>query len=166
MKKYLEIAKIVSVHGVRGEVNAEAWCDSPAQLSKIKRLYSRNGEVIYNVERSRPKGDSMAIIKLSGVDAPEAAQALRGTVLYADRNDLKLPKGSYFIDDLIGMDCITDGGQSLGKLTDVLRTGANDVYEITDGGKKYYIPAIPSVVIKTDVEAGIMTVYPMEGLFD
>lgn len=166
MKKYLEAAKIVSVHGVRGEVNAQAWCDSPAQLSKIKKLYSKNGDQIYDIERARPKGDSMAIIKIRGVDTPEAAQALRNTVLFADRDDLCLPKGSYFIADLIGMDCVSDAGDPLGKITDVLRTGANDVYEITKDEKKYYIPAISSVILNTDVEAGIMTVFPMDGLFD
>ena len=166
MQKYLEIAKIVSIHGVRGEMNAQAWCDSPQVITKLKRLYSNGGELCYDIERARPKGENMVILKLKGVDAPETAQAMRNTVLYVDRGDLKLPKGSYFIADLIGLECVTENGELLGKLTDVLETGANDVYEITRDGKKFYIPAIPSVVLNTDVEGGKMTVYPMEGLFD
>lgn len=166
MDKYLEIAKIVSVHGVHGEVNAQAWCDSPKSLCRLKKLYSKDGSVCYAVERARPKGDSMAILKLRGTDTPEAAQRLRNTVLFADREDMPLPKGTYFIADLIGMDAVTEDGEQLGKITDVLETGANDVYEITKGGKKFYIPAIPSVVLKTDTGAGVMTVYKMEGLFD
>lgn len=166
MQKYLEIAKIVSIHGVRGEMNAQAWCDSPQVITKLKRLYSKGGELCYDIERARPKGENMVILKLKDVDTPEAAQAMRNTVLYVDRGDLKLPKGSYFIADLIGLECVTENGELLGKLTDVLETGANDVYEITRNGKKFYIPAIPSVVLNTDVEGGKMTVYPMEGLFD
>lgn len=166
MKKYLEIAKIVSVHGVHGDMNAQAWCDSPKQLGKLKKLYSADGSREYILISARPKGESMAILKIKGVDTPEAAQALRNTVLYADRADIPLPEGSNFIADLIGMSCVTVEGEPLGTVTDVLATGANDVYEITREGKKYYIPAIPSVVVSADAEAGIMTVSPMEGLFD
>ena len=108
----------------------------------------------------------MAILKLAGVNTPEAAQALRNKVLYADRSDIKLPAGSYFIADLVGLEAVDESGRSYGRITDVFGTGANDVYEITKDGKKYYIPAIPSVVLKTDVKAGKMTVFPMEGLFD
>lgn len=166
MKKYLEIAKIVSVHGVRGEVNAQAWCDSPKILCGLKKLYSKDGAVVYTLERARPKGDETAILKLKGVDSPEAAQTLRNRILYADREDIKLESGSYFIADLIGLEVFDEAGNGYGKISDVLSTGANDVYEIEKGGKKYYIPAIPSVVLKTDIEAGRMTIFPMEGLFD
>ncbi len=166
MKKYLEIAKIVSVHGVRGEVNAQAWCDSPAVVCRLKTLYSKDGSSAYQVERARPKNDSMIILKLKGVDTPESAQTLRNKVLYADRGDIKLPKGSYFIADLVGLEAVDENGKSYGRITDILGTGANDVYELTKDGKKFYIPAIPSVILKTDVEAGIMTIFPMEGLFD
>ena len=165
MERYLQIGKITSIHGVRGECNAEPWCDSPSVLCRIKKLYSKGGTVCYDIERARPKGN-MVILKIKGIDTAEAAQAMRNTVLYADRTDIKLPEGSYFIADLIGLEAVTEQGELLGKITDVLETGANDVYEITNGDKKYYIPAIPSVVLKTDVDGGRMTVFPMEGLFD
>lgn len=166
MKKYLDIAKIVSVHGLRGEVNAQVLGDSSSQLRGIKRLYSESGNRVYEVERCRPKGEAMAIIKIKGADTPEAAEALRNTVLFADRDDLSLPSGTYFIADLLGMEVFDEAENSYGVITDVLRTGANDVYEITNGGKKYYIPAVPAVVLKTEPEAARMTVFPMEGLFD
>ncbi len=166
MKKYLEIAKIVSVHGVHGEVNAQAWCDSPDVICRLKKLYSKDGSTVFKLRRARPKSETMVILGFEGIDTPEAAQKLRNTVLFADREDIRLPEGSWFIADLLGMECVTEEGESLGKITDVFNTGANDIYEITRGEKKFYIPAIPSVVLKTDVEAGKMTVWPMEGLFD
>ena len=162
----MEIGKIVSIHGVRGEVNVQPWCDSPQYFCTFKKLYSKRGETLHAVERSRPKGNNMVILKIKGVDTAEAAQALRNTVLYMDRDDASLPEGTYFIADLIGLEAVTEEGERLGVITDVLETGANDVYEITDGEKKYYIPAIPSVVLKTDVAGGKMTVFKMEGLFD
>lgn len=166
MKKYLETGKIVSIHGVRGEVNVQTWCDTPEDFCRLKKLYNKDGSALFTVERARPKSDTMAILKIKGVDTADGAQSLRNTVLYMDRADAHLPEGSYFIADLIGLDCVTEAGESLGRLTDVLETGANDVYEITRGDKKFYIPAIPSVVLKTDIEGGKMTIYPMEGLFD
>lgn len=166
MKKYLEILKIVSVHGIKGEVNAQAWCDSPSDICGLGTLYSRDGSKKYELEHARPKGESMVTIKLKGADTPEAAQKLRNLILCADRNDLKLPEGSYFIQDLIGLECFSETGEPLGRLTDVLPTGANDVYEISKNDKKFYVPAVPSVILKTDVEGGKMEIYKMEGLFD
>lgn len=166
MKRYLEIGKIVTTHGVRGEVKVQPWCDGPEFFCKFKTLYSINGEEKFHMERSRCQG-SMAIAKIKGIDTVESAQAMRGKVLYMDRADINLPKGSYFVADLIGMKVYDEDGKSYGVITDVLQTGANDVYEIkSDNLKSYYIPAIPSVILKTDLESNIMTIYPMEGLFD
>jgi len=166
MQKYLETGKIVSIHGLKGEVKIQPWCDSPEYLCGFKRLYSKTGERVYDIERIRPQGN-MVIAKIKGVDTPEQAQAMRGKVLYIDRDDADLPEGSYFVADLIGLEVRDEAGRVFGVITDVLQTGANDVYEIkNDNGKLYYIPAIPSVVLLTDIQGGIMTIYPMEGLFD
>lgn len=166
MQKYLETGKIVSIHGLKGEVKIQPWCDSPEYLCGFKRLYSKTGEHVYEIERIRPQGN-MVIAKIKCIDTPAQAQAMRGKVLYIDREDAKLPEGSYFVADLIGLDVRDESGRSFGAVSDVLQTGANDVYEIkSDDGKLYYIPAIPSVVLSTDIEGGIMTIYPMEGLFD
>lgn len=166
MQKYLETGKIVSIHGLKGEIKIQPWCDSPEYLCGFKRLYSKTGERVYEIERIRPHGN-MVIAKLKGIDAPEQAQAMRGRVLYIDRGDADLPEGSYFVADLIGLKVTDESGRVYGAINDVLQTGANDVYEIKNNdGKLYYIPAIPSVVLSTDIEGGIMTIYPMEGLFD
>ena len=74
--------------------------------------------------------------------------------------------GKPFVADLIGLEIYDEQGKFYGKLTDVLKTGANDVYELKDGDKTYYIPAIPSVVLSTDIEGGKMIIWPMEGLFE
>lgn len=166
MQKYLEIGKIVSVHGLKGEVRVQPWCDTPDYFCRFKKLYSRDGICKYQIEHSREQGN-IVLVKIKGIDTVEAAQALRGRVLYMDRADAELPEGSYFVADLIGLDVVDEDGKSYGVLSDVLKTGANDVYEIkNESGKAYYIPAIPSVVLITDIEGGRMVIYPMEGLFD
>ena len=98
----------------------------------------------------------------------EQAEMLRGQVLYIDRKDVKLPEGQNFIQDLIGCKVIdADNGIEYGQLADVFKTGANDVYTVKSAeGKEYLVPVIDEVVIKKDVEKGIILIRPMKGLFD
>ncbi len=166
MKRYLEIGKIVSVFGIKGEVKVQPWCDSPGFLTEFEILHWKSGDDV-KVEKARVH-KNMVVMKINGCDTVEQAQKLRNRVLYMDRNDVELSEGSYFIQDLIGLEVIdTDSGVSYGKITDVSETGANDVYHIVnDEGKLSLIPAIPDVVIETDIEGGIMKIRPIPGLFD
>ncbi|MCR5816318.1 MAG: ribosome maturation factor RimM [Ruminococcus sp.] len=166
MKKYLEIGKIVSVFGIKGEVKVEPWCDSPAFICEFDTLYYKSGTPV-EIERSRVH-KNQALLKIKGVETPEQGKLLRGRVLYMDRDDVELDEGTYFRQDLIGLtvkDSKTD--EEYGKISDVLETGANDVYEITDdNNEKKYIPAIPDVIDSVDLENGVMLITPLEGLFD
>ncbi len=169
MKTYLEIGKITSPHGVRGEVKLEVWSDGPEALGKVKEVsFFSDGHDPVKVEGSRPHGGRL-LLKLTGCDTMDEANALRGKVLYAHRDSIIRPKGSYFIDDLIGL-AVTDAdtGKRYGTLSDVAgMSGRNDVYTVTDEtGKQRLVPAIPQVVVSTDLEKGVMTVRPLEGLFD
>ncbi|MCD7784528.1 MAG: ribosome maturation factor RimM [Oscillospiraceae bacterium] len=166
MEKYLEVGKIVTTHGVRGDVKVIPWCDTANFICDFDTLYTKNGETSFKVIRARVLGN-MAILRFEGIDNPNKAEELRQTVLYINRDDAKLPEGSYFVADLIGLDVYDEQDKLYGKIKDVLKTGANDVYEIeADDSKLYYIPAIPDVVLNTDIENGKMTIHPMEGLFD
>lgn len=111
---------------------------------------------------------NIVIMKIKGIDTPEQAQNVRNKILYMDREDVELEEGAYFVQDLIGLEVIdNDSGEQYGKLCDVSFTGANDVYHIKDrDGKIRLIPAIPDVVIDTDITKGIMKIHVLEGLFD
>ena len=90
-------------------------------------------------------------------------------VLEAERNQLPpLPEGRYYICDLVGLAVKTDEGRLLGRLSDVLETGSNQVYEVTEDTtkKKYYLPVIDPVILSTDLEGGLLTVHLLEGLID
>ncbi len=166
-QRYLEAGKIVSVFGIKGEVNVQCWCDSPELLCQFNTLYYKSLTPV-EIEHSRPKKNNMVTMKIKGVDTPEDAQTLRNRILYLDREELELPKGSYFIQDLIGMS-VEDSttGEVYGKISDVSETGANDVYHIkTEEGKILLVPAIPQVVDSVDLENDIMKITPLEGLFD
>ena len=110
----------------------------------------------------------LAATEVEGVDSIEQADLLRNRVLYASRQDFKLEPGRYFIQDLLGIKAVdADSGRDYGAVTDVLKTGANDVYEITgDDGKAYLLPAIPMTVIEIRLEEGLMRIRPIEGIFD
>ena len=166
MKQYLEIGKIVSVFGLKGEIKVQPWCDSPELLCEFDTLYWKSGTPV-KVERARVQ-KNIVVMKLEECDTVEAAQKLRGRVLYMDRNDVELEEGAYFVQDLIGMKVIdAESGEEYGELTEVSETGANDVYHIKSSeGKMYYIPAIPDVVKETDVEGQLMKITPLAGLFD
>ncbi|MBR1822636.1 MAG: 16S rRNA processing protein RimM, partial [Ruminococcus sp.] len=83
------------------------------------------------------------------------------------RDDLELDDDTYFIQDLIGMEVRdADSGQVYGRLDDVMQTGANDVYVIKGDDKEYLVPAIADVIVSTDLENDIMTIRPLDGLFD
>ena len=165
LKQYLEAGKIVGTHGLKGEVRIDPWCDSAEFLCKFKKLYYADGTELAVVS-ARPH-KNIAIVLLKGITSVEQAEVLRGKVVYIDRKDARLPKNTYFIQDIIGMKVYdADTNIEYGEVTDVIKTGANDVYQITKDGKDYLIPVIPDVVIKRDIENGILTIRPLEGIFD
>ncbi len=167
MKEFLECGKIVTTHGVRGELKVEPWCDTPDYLKHFKTLYLKGGTVPLTVKQVRVQ-KNMVLLKVQGIDTMDAANALRGQILFMRREEAPLDEGDYFIQDLIGLTVRdADTNQEYGKLTDVLQTGANDVYELTDQtGKEYLIPAIGEVVISVDLQRAEMLIRPLKGLFD
>ncbi|QEY35844.1 16S rRNA processing protein RimM [Caproiciproducens galactitolivorans] len=167
LHQFLEAGKVVGTHGLHGELRVDPWCDSAAFLTGFKRLYWDKGAKEGLVESSRVHKNQL-LLKLKGIDTVEQGDTLRGKVLYIRREDAKLDEGSYFMQDLIGMDVYdADTFIYYGTLTDILQTGANDVYQITSVDKKnYLIPAIPDVIIHVNLEGGKMQIRPLKGIFD
>ncbi|MCR5635866.1 MAG: ribosome maturation factor RimM [Clostridiales bacterium] len=168
-KEFLEIGKIVAPHGIKGEVKAECWCDSPSVLCEIKNILTKDGAEKLTVERARPNSKNQAVIKFKGYNTADEAESLRSKVLIASRNDIPKDENSFFIQDIIGMTVCDNStpDKIYGKITDVFSTGANDVYEITnENGKKYLIPVIDDVVKEISIDTNTVLIYPMKGLFD
>lgn len=167
-KEYLEIGKIVNIHGLRGDVKVMPWCDEPELLCEFDRLFiDKDKKEIFTEDAKVFK--NTVIMHFKGCDTPEAAEKLRNKILYMHRDDLELDEGVYFIQDLIGLRVIdADNGRVYGTIKDVSQTGANDVYEVFDSelNKTYWIPAIPDVVVETDIDGEIMKIRPLEGLLD
>ncbi|MEI6579010.1 MAG: ribosome maturation factor RimM [Eubacteriales bacterium] len=169
IKSFLEIGQIVGTHGVSGELRVNPWCDTPDFFKDFKILYfDEKGVQVAKVVSCRPHGN-IVLLCLEGVTGIDAAAALRGKVLFMCRKDAHLPEGRYFVSDLVDCKVIDadDEIKSYGVLTDVSQTCANDVWHIKGSdGKEYLLPAIPHVVIHTDIEAGIVKIRPLEGIFN
>ena len=166
IKDYLELGQVVSTHGVRGEMRFDPWCDTPDFVKKFKTLYyDLKGEMPVKVLSARPHGN-IVILALEGVTTVDEARAKRGTVLYMKRSDAHLPKGTWFIEELIGCQVIdADTEKVYGEITDVTSTGANDVYHIKTQSGEVLFPAVKEFIMETDVELGFVKVKPIKGMF-
>lgn len=170
MIEYLKIGQITNAHGVKGEVKVYPLTDNQKRFSKLKAVFMmKNGtdSPPESVEITSVKYfKDFVILKLSGIDTMNDALKLKNEYLYIDREHaVKLPKDTYFISDLIGMEVTEQDGRALGKLTSVFPTGSNDVYEVkgTDG-KTLLLPAIGEVILDVDVVNRKMLVHLLEGL--
>lgn len=168
IKQFLEIGEITGSHSIHGEVRVNPMCDSADFIKKFKTLYlDCEGIVSVKIKGARSHGN-VALLKIDGVDTVEQAQKLRGKILWMKRSDARLPKGRFFVAELIGCNVFDADDPQLcyGEISDVSQTGANDVWYITKGEKEYLIPAIPDVITQTDVENNRVVIRPLKGIFD
>ena len=155
--KFVEAGEIVTTHGVKGEMKVLPWMDGPEILCEFDRC--RIGGVEYTIESCRIQ-KSCNLVKLSGVDTMEAAQAMRGKVLELYREDID--EDVIFAAELIGMQVLC-GDKELGKITDVLDYPGNSVY-VVKGEHEYMIPAVKEFILSTDMDANLMQVKIIEGM--
>ncbi len=157
---YIDAGRIVNTHGVRGEVRIEVWLDSPALLKRCGRVYI-GGEEKKILSAREHKG--FLIAQLEGVTDVNAAQALKNRVLQIARADARLPRGAYFLQDLIGASVVDESGAEIGKLAEVLELPGQRVY-VVRGETEHLIPAVPAFLLNTDADAGVITVRLIEGM--
>ena len=169
MEKYLRVGVISSTHGVKGEVKVFPTTDDTARFKKLKKVLLDTGKEYSELEIEGVKFfKNMVILKFKGYDSINDIEKYKGKDLLVTRDQaVKLGPDENFIVDLIGLSVVTEDGEPFGTLTDVIVTGANDVYEVkTAEGKEVLLPAIKECILNVDVEAGVITVHIMEGLLD
>jgi len=156
-KQYLECAIIINTHGVRGDVKLESLCDSPNVLADLKRVFvHENGKYreIKVIHTSIFK--QFVLATLEGVTDMDQAAAMKGTTLYASRDDFELEEGDYFIADLIGLPIIdVDNGKTYGTVKEVINRGASDIYVVKTPNGERMMPAVEEFVKKIDLDKGI-----------
>ena len=167
-KQFLEVGKIVSTHGLKGEVKVVPWCDSAEFLCEFDELYlDSNGATKIQVLSAKVH-KNIVLMRIEAIDSIEKAELLRENILFMNRDDVELPEGEHFIQDILGLNVIDiDTNNCYGKVTDVLKTGANDVYQVTnDDGKDFLIPVIEDVICEMDIDNKLMKIRPLKGIFD
>lgn len=169
MENLLQVGVITTTHGIRGEVKVFPTTDDPKRFLDLKNVILDDGKTTLDLEIQNVKFfKNLVILKFKGIDNINDIEKYKKAGLYVTREDaVELEEDEYFIADLIGMDVISDEGEQLGTISDVLQTGANDVYVISSKGQKdLLLPAIRECVLDVNVEERTMKVHLMPGLRD
>lgn len=175
MEDMLKVGVITSTHGVRGEVKVFPTTDDAKRFKRLKTVILDTGKEKRTLEIEQVKFfKNLVILKFKEFDNVDDVQKFRQKDLYVERKDaVRLRKDEYFIADLIDMDVFEEDGRRIGRLTDVISTGANDVYVVAldenfadTAAKEVLLPAIKQCVREILIEEKKMVVHLMEGLLD
>lgn len=169
VQQEFQVGAVASVHGIKGEVKVYPTTDEPEKFKKLKTVTLKTEKEEREIKLQSVKFfKKMVIVKFEGIESPEDAYQYRGATLWIPRKEaVPLSQNEYYQADLIGLSVFAEDGEELGKLTDVLETGANDVYEVTlPDNRTVLFPAIKDCVKSVDLEAGRITVHVLEGLLD
>ena len=163
--RYLAVGRVLRPRGVRGELKVKILTEDPARFQWLETVYVGPHFIPYRLERIRLHRGA-GLLKLAGCDDHDAAEALRGLLVQVAMEDaLPLEEGEYWLYQLLGLEVWTTDDELLGVVREILETGANDVYVVRNrSGREVLIPALKSVVIDINIEAGRMLVELPEGL--
>ena len=166
---HVEVGIVINTFGVKGEVKVMPLTNEPSDFSGFAKVFlGKPGEdtVEYVVRKARAH-KKWVILRLEGVDNRDDAAKLRDLNIYIPKDVLgELPEDTYMESDLIGMEVFNTKAEFIGVISDILKTKANDVYQIrSEDGRELLIPAIKDVVKEVDIEANKMTIEPIQGLF-
>lgn len=169
MTDQLRVGVITAPHGLKGDVKVFPTTDDPRRFKKLKEVILDLGKEKRTLKVKRVSFfKQFVILGFEELDRIEDVERFRGKDLLIDRKDaIRLPKGRYFISDLVGLKVIDEEGTELGTLKEVLETGANDVYVVERGElPELLLPVIDECILETDLEQGILRVHLMPGLMD
>ena len=158
LSEYLMIGEITKPQGVRGEVKVRPCTCDPERFDGLETVYIKKGEAYepLNITVNRLTPDAV-FMNVAGITDRDAAEKLRGTLLYIDRaHAVVLDEDTAFLADLYGLRGRVDDGRDLGELTDVMQPGGNDVYVFKGPLGEVLVPALKSVVLSVDLQAGEM----------
>lgn len=169
MEDLLQVGAITQPHGIHGEVKVFPTTNDVRRFKKLKEVILDTGKEKKTLEIEGVKFfKQYAILKFKGFDSINDIEKYKGKPLLVTReNAVKLGRDEYFIADLIGLAVYDDQDQYLGVLTNVIETGANDVYEVKfEDGRQVLFPAIKQCILNVDMDSRKMTVHIMDGLLE
>ncbi|MDD2921579.1 MAG: ribosome maturation factor RimM [Anaerolineales bacterium] len=162
---YLVIGFLRRPHGLRGEIIMDIHTDFPERIKSGRKVLIGEKHQPHTFDTVREHANGL-LVSFRGVDTPEDAGKFRNQWVYVKAAETPpLPEGQYYKYQLVGLDVVDDNGNALGKLAEILETGANDVYVVkNEEGKEILLPAIPPVILNIDMNQRVMKVHLLEGL--
>ena len=157
------VGKVLSPHGASGGVRIEVLSDVSGRFNtgKVVQVSSKS----YRISESKPIRTGQMVLNLQGLHTREAARLLVGHWVTVPVTETpQLSNGEYFYFQLLGLQVVTDEGEDLGHLTDIMETGSNDVYVVTGQGRELLLPALADVVKEVQLDQGLMIVHLLDGL--
>ncbi len=162
--EFLAVGRVLRPHGVRGDLVLEPLTDFPEHLAQVDTVYVGDGAEPHGLQAARLHRRQL-IIHLAGVDDRAAAEPYRGQLVQIRAEAAApLPPGRFYHHQVVGLSVVTDAGEALGELVEVLETGANDVYVVRGPSGEVLLPAIKDVVLSIDLDAKQMRVHLLDGL--
>lgn len=169
MEDMLRVGVITSTHGIKGEVKVFPTTDDPRRFEELDYVMIDLGRETRKLKIDGVKYfKQLVILKFKGIDdIDDATRYLKKDLWIYRRDAVACGEDENFICDLIGLRVVTEDGEELGVLDDVIQTAANDVYQVKlSEERKVLIPAIKQCILKVDLEEGMMTVHLLDGLMD
>lgn len=167
MPSFLEpdvlVGRVLRPRGLTGELQIEPITDFPGRFAAGEVLFLAGQQ--YRLEYALQRHDAWVVLKLVGIDSVADAEALRGVSIFVTRDRVPpLPQGQYYYFQLLEMEVYTSAGERLGQISEIMETGSNDVYVVTNGDQEVLIPALDDVITTVDVDARRMVVHLPDGL--
>jgi 16S rRNA processing protein RimM len=165
--EYLTVGFLRRAHGLQGEINMDLHTDFPERMKSGRKLFVGEQHQPVTIASVRPHQSGL-LVKFKGIETPESAALFRNQWVYIQAKDAApLPEGQLYQHELIGFKVVDENDNALGELTEILETGANDVYVVKDeAGKEILLPAIPSVILELDAAHRLMRVHLLDGLIN
>lgn len=162
---FLAVGRLRRPHGLRGEILMDVLTDFPERIKPGTTFYIGEQHEPLRLKTCRGKKPEM-LVSFEGFDDRDQAGQLRNRLVFVRSEDRPpLPEGEYYHHELIGLRVVGETGDELGVLTDILQTGANDVYVVkTPDGAELLLPAIEPVILDINIERGVMRVHLLPGL--
>lgn len=185
MKGKIAVGRISKSVGLRGEVKAQLLTDDPLRFTKLKSVWigekEESAEKV-TIESSRSQGSGV-VLKFKEIDSRTASDIKHGQYIFISANDVAVPpKGSFFVDDIIGMEVVSEEGEKIGTIKDIMKSPANDVWVVRppagragpserrkragNGTKEVLLPAIKEIIKSVDLKRKEIVIHVMEGLLD
>ena len=166
------IGRVSSAHGIRGEIRVTPLTDFPERFQDMSTvaLYADSSAPspfrLLHVARARIDGKGSVILE-SDITDRTSAEKLSGALIFIDKEDrVSLPDNSFWRDDLLGLNVVTESGEKLGVVDDYLSSYGNELYVVKDPeGKLHYIPAVGEFIKKIDIPLSTITVSLIDGLW-